>query len=149
MGFPTGRRFVSGRIPGERISKTVASSDGGTFTTSLTSLIEVTGTLVALRTYRVRANVTLSTSVAGDVAALRIHEGSGTGGTSLGRWLLHLPTTSTVTGYPAIVEVDFTALSTGSQTFTVSGQRITGTGNLQLEAASDRLSTFEIFYVEG
>jgi hypothetical protein len=112
-----------------RVGTTTATSNG-TATSGTTELVvdTVTASVVSGRRYRIKATFPHQHSVANDRFFLLIREGTTTGGTQL--------TYNTTFGHTTgqadvlIIETDWTASSTGSQSFCVCARRTVGTGTL-------------------
>jgi len=74
MAATAGQVATAGRIPGELIASSRATSDSATFTTVETTVLSVTAPLVSGRTYRVVFYGKFATTVAGDIGAARMRE---------------------------------------------------------------------------
>lgn len=146
MAF-AGRTADAGRIPGQRIETEIETSDSSTFTDTETSVMSVTASLVSGRTYRVRFHGSFQSTNNGDEVAARIREddASGTEKNSDVRTLDH----GNSLGHKITIEAEHTAASTGDQTFVVTGTRATGSGNLHLEAQSNRPAYLYVDYIRG
>lgn len=143
-----GTQYVDGRIPGQRIETTVETSDSSTFTTSETEVMSVTAPLVSGRTYRVRFWGTFNSTVNGDRIRVKVREDDSSG-TQLAEHQMVISTTASTTGYLSVVEVEFTAASTGNQTFVVTGERLAGSGSINREGATNRPSYLYVDYIRG
>lgn len=131
-----------------RIGTGVETADSATFTAE-TVIGTVTGDLVLGRTYLLRANAQLGSTVINDTVLTRIREDN-IAGTLIYANTGQVYTTANV---PVLVmnETHFTAVATGSKTFVVTAQRLTGTGNIRREATPDPgwPQYFYIDYVSG
>lgn len=141
MPSTSGFQIVAGRIPGERIATATETTDSSTFTAE-TVIGTITAALVSGRTYRVRCNMTLGSSVVNDTVLVRLREDN-ISGTLIFANIGEIYTTGNI---PCVipVEVEYTAVSTGNKTFVVSGARLTGTGNIRREASAWP----QLFYVD-
>lgn len=141
-----GDQLVAGRIPGERITTATETADSSTFT-SETQIGSITAPLVSGRTYRVRCNASVGSSVNADTVLVRIREDN-TSGTQI-----HLNTGAIYTtgNIPRVIplEAEYTAVSTGNKTFVVTAQRLSGTGNIRREALSNWPQLFYVDYIRG
>lgn len=125
-----------------RVATTTVTADSATFTTTETSVATVTASLISGLVYRVSCTAPLSSTVAADLVLLRIREDT-TAGTQIQAVNICPPTTSTV-GFPGTVITEYTAVSTASKTFVLTGVRVTGTGTYQLRAGASRPTIFTI-----
>ena len=125
-----------------RVATTTVASNSGTFTSTEVSLVSVTGYLEAGKRYLIRYPARFQSSVAGDNVQVRIREDS-VSGNQLQACQVGIPTTSTV-GFDVLAEVEFTAGASANKTFTLTGQRGTGTGNITMLAAASSARTFTI-----
>jgi hypothetical protein len=126
------------RAINKKQAENVAVTDTGSIAGTETQVDTVTADLVAGRSYKVRWFVPYaSTTTTGNSSYLaRIRQGSGTGGTQLSYTRLDTPAATRVqTKY---VEANFTASSTGAQTFTGTVQRDTGTDTVNLKGATSQ-----------
>lgn len=122
-------------LKGESASIT---TDSTSWTTAETQLISVTLDVVSGITYGVSALVAIGTSLANDIDFPRIREDSLTGNQLVGQNLI-MPTIAG-SGYPISLYTEYTAVSTASKTFVLTGNRIVGTGAHQAHAATNRPS---------
>jgi hypothetical protein len=143
----SGQQLVAGRVPGERIGTTTRTSDSSGFTTTETLIDTVTVSVVSGRTYRVTWHSSLSSTVAGDDVLARIREDSGTSGTQLS--YVQVDSTSTSNRWPADVETEFTASSTGSKTFSGTMQRTAGSGTITVKSAATSPTYLYVDYIRG
>lgn len=137
----------AGRIPGERIATTEETSASSAFT-SETVLMSVTATLVSGRTYRVTGKVPLTSSVSNDEARAQIREDN-ISGTVLDAASGEMSTGTSTTSNNIRPESEYTAVSTGSKTFVVTGERVAGTGNITMNAATTRKGYLYVDYIRG
>lgn len=126
------------RAINKKQAENVAVTDTGAIGASETAIDQVTADLVSGRSYKVRWFVPYSSTTATGASSYlaRIRQGSGTGGTQLSYTRLDTPAaTRVLTKY---VEANFTASSTGSQTFTGTVQRDTGADTVNLKGATSQ-----------
>lgn len=140
-----GQQLVAGRIPGERIATVVQTSDSTLFTAE-TLVMSIEAPLVIGRTYRVTADLIGAGSVAGDNTLWRIRQDL-LAGTQMQQRQRDIP--STGFGWLVRMEAEFTATATAAKTFVVTGERLTGTGNIRIEAAADRPAYLYVDYIRG
>lgn len=115
-------------------SSASVTSDSGTITTTETTTITLVASVENGKTYELSAYARISSSVAGDVVVTRIRETS-TAGAQIQGGQVECSTTST-TGYSNSIRTEWTASSTGSQTFVFTVVRGGGTGNIIHRAAA-------------
>jgi hypothetical protein len=106
----------------------------------------VTAALVTGRTYRVRFVGTLQSSVASDSGNVRLREDS-VAGTQIN--LVRVALSESNAGFLAMVEGEYTAVSTGNKTFVATGVRNTGTGNLLFPAAATQPRQLYVDYIRN
>lgn len=148
MASSAGQQLVAGRIPGEQIAETTATSDSSNFTTTETTVISVTAPLVDGRTYKIEADVGWQSSVSADRMRMRIREDNSSG-TVLSETQLIISTTATTTPYTKMATARFTASATANKTFVVTGERLAGSGNVRMEADTTRASFLGVYYLSG
>lgn len=112
------------------------TSDSASITTTETTTLSLVVYLEAGKTYELTSYARMTTTVANDVAHCRIRLTS-TAGSELGLSGIGIPTTNT-NGFPAIVLTEYTAVSTGNQTFVHTVVRSSGSGNIQHRGASNQ-----------
>lgn len=110
------------------------TADSGTITTTETTTITLVAAVESGKTYQLSAYARISSSVANDVVTTRLRETSSVG-TQLQGGQVECSTTST-TGYSNTISTEWTAASTGNQTFVFTVVRGGGTGNIIHRAAS-------------
>lgn len=119
-----------------RVGTTTATSDSSaTSGTTELSIDQVTATLVAGNRYTITWDVNWLGSVAADFFFLLLREGSGIAGTQLD-FLTVKVQAATIPTEHAILFTDYTAAASGSQTFTATFRRSSGTGTLTAKASS-------------
>jgi hypothetical protein len=144
-----GQQLVAGRIPGERIATTVATSDSATFTTTATTVLTVVAPLVTGRRYAVWTYVRFDSSVDNDDVQASIKEDSSSG-TTIATIVGELVADNQAgAGMPFYIYGEFDAVATGDKTFVVTGQRNAGTGNVKMESAVGRASYLAVEYISG
>lgn len=139
--------MYAGAIPGERIETTTRTSNSSAISTTETAIDTVTADVVSGRTYKVRYVYNWSGSVAADQFYLRTREGSGTGGTQLTYHNIRTAVTTQIFGNT--LEVEWTAGSTGSQSFSTTLVRQTGTGAATIRASSTQPAYLYVDYISG
>lgn len=111
----------------------IADASATSGTTEL-QIDTVAGSLISGRQYRIRWLCLFSATVAADKFFFILREGSGTSGTQLAFTTEYIDTTGTTES--KVLEVDYTASATGSQTFTASLRRSSGTGTMTAKGAA-------------
>jgi len=128
-----------------RIATTVRTTNSASFT-SETLINSVTASLVSGKTYRVKWMVDVASTVAGDLARVRLRQDSVAGTEmQLVNRLLH----GTTTDYQAVLEAEYTAGSTGNKTFVGTVTRQFGTGNLACNANANQPQYLYVDYIRG
>lgn len=105
--------------------------------TTETVLDTVTVSVVNGKRYQVRYFVPYNGTVANDRFLVRIRTGTTTAGTQLTYDTAEMHTTAGV--YCLVVIAEWTASSTGSQSFCATANRSAGTGNLTVKGAASQL----------
>jgi hypothetical protein len=132
-----------------RIGTVPRTSDSSTTNTTEILVTSVTVPLVSGRTYQIRWNPGIASSVSGDTAFCRIREDS-VSGTQLQIMRGHMPVTGGAgTRWPCPVEVEYTAVATGSKTFAATIARISGTGNVFVASSPTYPSYLTVDYVRN
>lgn len=129
-----------------RIQTTIRTTTSATFTTTETSINTVTAALETGKVYQIRWATEARSSVADDTAKFRIREDT-ISGTILQETVVVTPVAST--DFPAILEGEFTAVSTGNKTFVGTCVRNTGSGNISVSATSNAPHYLYVDYVRG
>lgn len=138
-----GQQLIAGRVPGERIATTVATSNSAAITTTDTIVDSVVAALVSGRTYRITFASNMSGAAINDRGIFRIREDNVTG-TQLGFARITVPV---ATLYPIRGEAEYTAVATGNKTFVVTLIREVGTVT---RAASATIPTYlYVDYIRG
>lgn len=124
------------RATNRRIGTTTRTSDtaASSGTTEL-QVDTVTGTVVSGRRYRLRWQALYTGTVLADRFFFILREGSGTGGTQLAFTTVIIDASGTPTESLSL-ECDYTASSSGSQTWTASVRRNTGTGTMTAKGSA-------------
>jgi hypothetical protein len=129
-----------------RVGTTTATSNAST-TSGTTELAvdQVTATLVSGSTYRLKWYFKWTATVANDRFALRVRDGSGIGGTERESLVFN-----TLTGnvFTEMLERDYTAGSSGSQTWTGTVARISGTGTVTPDGNGTGVRSFTVERVD-
>lgn len=145
-GALAGREVIAGRVP-DIIARTTVTADSSTIT-SEASVMTVSAFLFEGRVYAVRAHAGFASNTADDRVVVRLRETNVSGQQHTEHNVLIL--SGSGTGFPDVSEFEFQAGATGSQTFALTAQRVTGTGTTtRLRAASDRPATLTVTYVRG
>lgn len=139
--------IANGRVPGQLIASSAATSDSSNFTTTEVVVMTVNASLVSGRVYSIWAGPTFHSSVDGDVVHTQLREDS-VSGTVRDR------TDDYIRVSPAAIDKTvlfslYTAVSTGTKTFVVTGDRVAGTGNCRLEADTIRPAYMLVRYESG
>lgn len=121
----------------QRITGTPLTSNSATWTSAESAaLITVTASLVSGWTYKVYATMKVLSSVAADVAFMRLREDTAAG-TQDDAANVTISTTSG-SGFPVTLYAEYTAAATGSKTWVVTGSRASGTGTQGISAGGSR-----------
>lgn len=145
-----GQQLVAGRVPGERIATTISTAASSNVTTTETKIDTVVASLVSGRIYRITWDTGLLSSVAGDSGFVRIREDDGITGTQLQLMRINIANTGgSGSRWPARIEAEYTAASTGSKTFSATLIRATGTGNVTTQAAATYPAYLYVDYIRG
>jgi hypothetical protein len=131
----SGTELVGGRIPGEIIgTPTIVTSDSSGFTSEVVVMTLADRPLVAGRTYQVWCLARWGSSVATDQIVCRIRPDDVSGAMmQLGQ---QIGGGTSSFGYgPLPLMAFWTAITTGNQTFVVTGDRNGGTGTCRLDAS--------------
>ena len=147
MAATAGQIAEAGRVPNERIATTVETSDSSTFTTSETTIASVTASLVSGRTYRIRFYGSIVSTVADGQVQCRLREDN-TSGTQM-QGVNVFPANTSSSGHPLPIEAEFTAVSTGNKTFVATGQRVSGTGTINMNGAATNPAYMYCDYIRG
>jgi len=123
-----------------RINTTIRTSNSGTFTAE-TVTDTVTGTLTSTRLYTVCAWFLSQSSVAADSATPRIREDN-VSGTQIQATRIQYPIASV--GFMTFLYGEYTAVSSGSKSFVLTGIRASGTGNISFIASAGNPTYFWI-----
>lgn len=120
-----------------RVASTSLVADSATWTSSESAaLMTVTASLTSGLTYKVWAKMYVSTTVAADLAFMRLREDTSAGTQDDGA-NIYLATTSG-SGFEATLYTEYTAPSTASKTWVVTGSRGAGTGTQKIAASTAR-----------
>jgi hypothetical protein len=109
-----------------RINTTILTADSATWGATETQATSITINAIAGAKYKIQFNGRISTDIAADASVMRIREDS-LAGNVLQYQQVYLPTTST-NAWPCVMYAEWTAPSTASKTFSLTGQRLIGTG---------------------
>lgn len=102
----------------------------------------VTVSVVSGKRYQIRAFVPYTGTVAADAFLVRIRAGTTTAGTQLVYDTAEIHTISRV--YDLVIIAEWTASSTGSQSFVTTANRSAGTGNLTVKGASSDIRLLSV-----
>jgi hypothetical protein len=144
-----GQQLVAGRIPGERIGKTTVTSDSATFNTTETVILTLVFPTVAGRTYEIWAWVTISSTVDNDDVRLILRQDSVSGAIMQESNFELTHDLQSTRGEPETLVVDYVADATENKTIVVTGTRASGSGEIRLEASSNKPSAIWANYVSG
>jgi hypothetical protein len=133
-----------GSIPGELIGYTETTSDQGTITTTETTVMSLEVPLVAGRTYWIDVDFHAASSVGTDTASARIREDSSTGSERQSFFCHDL--SNTTGGNNVTMRARYPATATANKTFVCTLVRSSGSGNVRLEAASNRPAYMVVTY---
>lgn len=133
-----------------RVGTNTRTSASSGVTTTETTIDSVTAALVSGRTYRIRWNAAIKSSVAGDTVFVRLREDN-TAGTQMNIIRVECPATGgSGTRYLATIEAEYTAGSTGNKTFVGTIVRASGTtGSYTVEADTTYPVLLTVDYVSG
>lgn len=134
------------RVLDRRVGTNFVTANSAAFT-AITVVNTLVVNLVAGRTYGLSFSCRLSSSVANDACLVRIKP-NGTGGTDLNVTQTNIPTTS-ASGWDTELYGEFTASSTGSQTFVSTCERSIGTGNIIIRASATGPAILLCDYISG
>ena len=124
-------RATNRRIGTNNRTSDSAASSG---TTEL-EINTVTGTLVSGRRYRIKWQCLYTGTTLADRFFFILREGSGTSGTQLAFTTVIIDASGTPTE-SVFLEVDYTASASGSQIFTASARRNSGTGTVTAKGSA-------------
>lgn len=147
MASSAGFQLAAGRIPGELITSSVATADSANFTTTEVIVMTITAPLVTGRTYSIWADPTFHSSVDGDVVHSQLREDN-VSGTILDRTDDYIRVTTSAIDRTILFSL-YTATATANKTFVITGDRVSGTGNCRLEAATNRPAYMLVRYETG
>lgn len=131
-----------------RIGTTSYDTDSSTFTTSALEIASVSGSLVSGRTYKIRLITHIGSTTTDSTVTFALKEDSSAGTDIQGYVVIAVPT-ATSAGHYYEMATEYTAVATGSKTFSATAVRATGTGTLRREAAAIRPTFFTIDYAYG
>lgn len=120
-----------------RVGTTTITADSSTFTTTETEVSSITVSLVTGRVYRITAYIGWGSTASGDAIRCRLREDT-VSGTLMNSSQVNIGQVTTTGAYHTLVVAEYTAVSTGSKTFVVSGDQEAGSGTCRMEHASDR-----------
>lgn len=120
-----------GKLSGKPTDPVQLTANSATFT-ALADIagFSITFTAVANRMYKIEVFANVSSSVAGDWAALRLRT---SGGSQIQSCQCELPV---INEEQTLNMVAFVTPGAGSVTYKVSGERLSGTGNIMVEASA-------------
>jgi hypothetical protein len=135
----------AGRIPGERIETTTATSDSSGWTTTETVALTLVVPVIIGRTYKIVVDASYASSVDGDVEFVRIRENNVTGTTIHSSRIV----VQDGAGVRAHAEVEWTAPATANKMFVLTGERESGTGTGRIDAGSINPAYLYADYLRG
>lgn len=134
--MPFGGDIILASDVNRRIGTTTRISDSSATSGATELQIDtVTGVLISGRRYRIRWYCLWSASTAGDNFFFILREGSGTGGAQLAFTTEHIDVNGV--SEDKLLEVDYTAAASASQTFTATFRRSSGAGTMTAKGASN------------
>lgn len=135
MAAAVGDPIILARMPGYRVGVQTYTSDSSTFTTSETEIGSITVDLINGVQYEIRCDAHVSSSTAGDTVTCRIRENN-TSGTEI--QVVSGNTVSTTGNRPVAIPLWglYTAVATGSKTFSITAVRQAGAGNVFRDVSS-------------
>lgn len=143
MSWLAGNRITAERLRDNApriVSFDVLTSNVGTFTTTETvALTTQTVEFRNNRAYRVSARLLANSSVAGDRVTVRVRETDLTGTTYIDQEVIYLPTTGNQPTNTAQIISNTTGADI-SQVLVLTGQRISGTGNITIAASTNNVA---------
>jgi hypothetical protein len=126
-------------IEGRRVTTIATSAATATSGTTESAIDQVTKTLVSGKRYEIKWVLQWSGTVTDDVFFVLIRSGSGTGGTQLA-----FRSCAIGRQFGMTLSVEFTAGSSGSQTFTGCLRRSTGSGTMTAAGAATQPRSFSV-----
>lgn len=123
----------------------VATSSSGGFTTTETTVDSISFSAVAGRTYEITHSAIWNSTVAWDLIAARLRENNSSGTARDGADIIVAASFAYPKGY---LRAYWTASSTGTKTFVVTGQRKAGSGTCIRAAGSTNQATLTVKCVE-
>jgi len=136
-----GQTIRAGLMSGEVIAVDTVTSNSSTFTTTETTVQSVTASLIDTVVYDVYAYTHFNADAVVTEMTARLREDNSTGTELWNSYTgaINFLTTSAL-GNWFVLAGSYTASSTGSKTFVLTGLRTGGAGNCKLVAASNRPS---------
>src|SRR5262245_5122262 len=134
-------------MPGERVATRIITADSVAVSPE-TEVLSVTGMLTKGRVYKIAFFGHLGSTVATDDATARIRLNDNLTGIELQVDRTDVANSATG-GRISYMEIEWIPIVSGFQTFVVTLVRTAGTGNVFIEAASNRPAYFTIDYIRG
>jgi hypothetical protein len=128
-----------------RLATTIRTTNSAGFT-SETVINTVTASLVSGATYRITWDMCVSSTILNDRARMRLREDNISGNQLQ---LRHVTCDAATVDFPAVVQAEFTAVSTGSKTFAGTAIRQAGTGTLACNANANQPQYLYVDYIRG
>src|SRR5690606_24434043 len=97
--------------------------------------------------YKVVVDVQLASDADGDLVISRIREDDVNGDQLRDNYVTIDGGGSTARGFPVRIDAEYTAGSTGSKTFVLTGDRLSGSGDVFLEASADNPAYLYVDYI--
>src|SRR5688572_16388242 len=123
-----GDPIILAKMPGYQVGTASSTSDSSTFTTTETEIGTITVSLISGVVYEVACNAPISSSGTGDIVSCRIREDN-VSGTEMTLDTKEIVNATNPTVFP--LKAFYTAASTGSKTFSVTGDRESGANNIR------------------
>lgn len=120
-----------------RVGTASLTTNSATWTTAESAaLITVTASLVNGWTYKVMATMKVNSTVAADVAFMRLREDTA-GGSQDDAANIYMGTTNS-NGFPVVLYTEYTASATATKSFVITGSRASGTGTQGIVCSVNR-----------
>jgi hypothetical protein len=134
--MPLSGDFVIASDTVERVGSVLVTTSSATFTTTELTLITGTFPVTAGKSYKISGYVFISSTVVGDTVSVKVRQS-----TALGFQMqlnnVYIPTTGGA-GWVASPQVEYTASTTGTESFFITAVRLAGTGTCQMQSGVNR-----------
>jgi hypothetical protein len=127
-----------------RVGVTPITANSATYgATESAALFSVTAPLVSGQNYKIFAYLTVAADVAGDTSFMRLREDTASGTQVAGSNVYC--GSNNANGYATVLYTEYTALSTASKTWVITGQRVNGSGTAHgIKAGASRQNSFTV-----